>query len=250
MVAGGRDVTAMRRPTIRLGYVLELVATAAVCFAVVRSQMTSRNVGLNFIPVGDSGYIRLNGGAILTGLALAGGVGLAVETSRGRRPSSWGLGRWIWSIAGVYVIFSVASQLAALTINRLVRENRLPPLGVAVRGVLERAAIYEFFGGFAWAIAAVCVTSMLAGMPPRPDSGRPREGRTVLRQRGRRPEHRRDAPPGGGSVMASPVGWAPPTVFGPGRRAEPTLRDCLQSSVPFSRYHILSSPRTSRSETR
>ncbi len=172
MVAGGGDLTPMRRPTMRLGYVLELVATAAVCFAVVRSQMTTSSVNSPSLAPGSSGWIRLVGGSLLTGLALAGGVGLVVETVRGRRPSTWGLGRWIWSIAGVFVIFSVASSLAALAVNRFVRKDRLPPLSLAVQGVLERTAIYQFFGGVGWAIAAVCATAMLAGSPcdPEPDA--------------------------------------------------------------------------------
>lgn len=171
MVAGGRDVTAMR-PTIRLGYVLELVATAAVCSAVVRSQMTSRWVGLNHITAGHSGEIRLVGGGFLTGLALAGGVGLLVETLRGRRPTSWGIGRLIWSIAGVYMVLSTAVQLVALAINRSVRPGPIPPIGVAVQHLLERAAIYQFFGDFPWAIAAVCATALIVGGPrdPEPDA--------------------------------------------------------------------------------
>ncbi len=162
----------MKRPTMRLGYVLELVATAAICLAVVRSQMTASMVNSATPAPGSSGWIRLGGGSLLTGLALAGGGGLVVETIRGRRPATWGLGRWIWSIAGVFAALSVASQLAALALNRAVRKDRLPPLGGAVQGVLERTAIYQFFGGFGWAIAAVCATAMLARIPrdPEPDA--------------------------------------------------------------------------------
>ncbi len=162
----------MKRPTMRLAYVLELVAAAAVCFAVVRSQLSSRWVSLNFPAPGYSGFVRLFGGAFLTGLALSGGVGLAVEAFRGRRPSTWGLGRWVWSIAAMFVLFSVASGLVALEVNRLVRDDSLPPLDGAVGGLLTRTAIYQFFGGFAWTIAALCATAMLAGSPrdPEPDA--------------------------------------------------------------------------------
>ncbi len=173
MVAGGRDVTAVKRPTIRLGYVLELVATAAVCFAVVRSQLTTSSVNSPSLDVRrSSDWVRLLGGSILTGMALAGGVGLAVETVRGRRPASWGLGRWIWSIATMFMVFFVASSLAGWRSIDSSARTGCPRSAWRSRAYFERIAIHQFFGAFAWTIAAVCTTAMLARSPrdPEPDA--------------------------------------------------------------------------------
>jgi hypothetical protein len=165
----------MKRPTIRLGYVMELVVAAAVCFAVVRSQLsTTSPLAHRFampIPLRASEWIKLVGGSSLTGMALASGVGLVVETICGRRPASWGLGRWIWSIAGLFSIFYSADLFAQVAIGHLAPGGALSLVPVAPT-LLGRAAIYQFFSGFAWAIAAVCTTAMLAGSPrdPEPDT--------------------------------------------------------------------------------
>jgi hypothetical protein len=105
MVARGRDLTRVSslgpRPTIRLAYLLELVVAVAVAAALSRDQFAEPRTRAHLAVAPASEWVRLLGGAILTGLAISGGVGLAFEAARGRRPSTWGLGRWIWSITGV-----------------------------------------------------------------------------------------------------------------------------------------------------
>ena len=173
----------MRRPTIRLGYVLELVATAAFCLGLVRAQILSAAndpvlrsaVGFR---MGASFWLRHAGGPLLAGLALAGGIGLAVEAIRGRRPSSWGLGRWIWSIAGLMLLVCAAAEglsLGAEWLSRMARPRRPPGSGVAASWIATRLLhwpMYRFFDQFGLAIAAVCATSMTARQPrdPEPDA--------------------------------------------------------------------------------
>lgn len=168
MVAGGRDVTS-RRPTIRLGYVLELVATAALCFGLMRFH-SPRMVPTGRMPA--SGWVRFSGGALLTAMTFTNGIGLVLETIRGRRPVSWGLGRWIWSIAVLFLAFSLAGQ-SFVAVTQYLRVFPRSRGFVYVFGhVFEWLVVHPFFGGSAWAIAAVCATSMLAGSPrdPKPDA--------------------------------------------------------------------------------
>jgi hypothetical protein len=162
----------MRRPTIRLGYVLELIAAAALCFGFVRWSLSSGGF-LSFLSdaqVRSSDWVRLVGGPLLSGLALSGGVGLIVETARGRSPSTWGLGRWIWSISGLYLVLNTAQIAVSAAVARLA--HGMEWLGFARSSLFERIVIHEFFGGFAWAIAAVCTTAMIARSPrdPEPDA--------------------------------------------------------------------------------
>jgi hypothetical protein len=160
-----------KRPTIGLGYAMELILAAGICFGFVRHQFTWW-VSPNTPGVHGSDWVHLYGGALMTGLALTGGVGLAAEAIRGRRATSWGLGRWIWSIAGLSSAFYVAVQFAVLAISRRDTLPGTSPFLVAVRPILERSVVHHFFGGFAWAIAAVCTTAMLARAPrdPEPDA--------------------------------------------------------------------------------
>lgn len=182
MVARGGDVTAMRRPRVRLGYVLELVATAALCFGMVRAQVIAARgdvVGWSGLPPGmDASYwVRRAGGPLLAGLAIAGGVGLAVEAIRGRKPSSWGLGRWIWSIAGLTLLVNVAADGFSFGVEWLSWKAgaHRPPVSMAPSAMGIRFfhwPMYHFFDQFGLAIAAVCTTAMITRQPhdPAPDA--------------------------------------------------------------------------------
>jgi hypothetical protein len=157
----------MRRLTIRVGYVMELVVAAAVCFAVVRSQMAP---GSHFAgSTRSSGWVRLVGGSLLTGLALAGGLGLAAEAARRRRPATWGLGRWVWSISGLFVVFYGLWGIAVALVNRWTYGGGSASFVDLALNVLVWGAIGQFFGGFAWAIAGFCTTAMIVGSLRDPD---------------------------------------------------------------------------------
>lgn len=165
MVAGGGDVTAVRRPRVPLGYALELVAAAAIGFGLLRSQLPRAGS----MPAG-SGWLRLLGGACVAGLAIVGGLGLAIEAGRGRAPSSWGLGRWVWSIAGLSLLLAVSAKMASIVANRLVARGSVRLEWAEVPDLLGLSAMFLFDGGFAWAIAAVCVTAMFTGVLRDPEA--------------------------------------------------------------------------------
>ncbi|HEY2159318.1 MAG TPA: hypothetical protein VGH33_27070 [Isosphaeraceae bacterium] len=160
----------MRQPTIRLGYVMELVVAAAICFAVVRWARPRAYWEYSYTPARCSDWVRWVGGSLLTGLALSGSAGLIVETIRGRRPSTWGLGRWIWSIAGLFMVFCGVQESVEVVVSLARGQTSLRVIGAGP--LLLRIAIHQFFGGFAWAIAAVCATAMIARTPrdPEPDA--------------------------------------------------------------------------------
>ncbi len=159
----------MRAPTIKLGFVMELIVAAAVCFALVRSHVSRSGWATSAGTPTPENWLRLVGGSFLTGLALAGAGGLATESIRGRRPSSWGLGRWIWSIAGFFMIFVAAELIAETAVLYFGPASRSFNWAAMLAYLPERWAVHQFFSGFAWAIAAVCTTAMLVGVPRDPD---------------------------------------------------------------------------------
>jgi hypothetical protein len=162
----------MKRAAIKIGFVMELIVAAAVGFAVVRSHVSGGPWVGYFGTPARADWVRLVGGSFLTGLALAGAGGLAVEAFRGRRPSSWGLGRWIWSIAGFFMIFNAADLIAETAVLYFGPASRSFNWRAMVGSLPERWAIHQFYASFGWSIAAVCATAMLAGAPrdPEPDA--------------------------------------------------------------------------------
>jgi hypothetical protein len=160
----------MKRPRITIAYGMELVATTAVCVAVARDVLLRPVppvlVAGWFYPYVGTLWVW---GAVAGSLALAGGAGLACEAIRGRRPESWGIGRWIWSIAAVATVFGVLTQFAFLAIHHL-RTGAL--FTFAEFHDSARHEIYTVWRGITtWMLAGVWITSALAGTPrdPEPD---------------------------------------------------------------------------------
>jgi hypothetical protein len=176
MVACRRDLTRVSplgpRPTIRLAYILELVVAVAISAALSRDQLAEPRTRAHLAVAPPSEWVRLAGGAILTGLAISGGVGLALESARGRRPSSWGLGRWIWSIAGVYVALNLATALVFAAATQFRQHRTLVRGEVLLRVTRYYVASSMLTDSAVWFLTAVCATAMFAGSPrdPEPDA--------------------------------------------------------------------------------
>ncbi len=82
-----------------IAYVLELVAAVAVGLGMFRY---ARTVGMPFFATWRG---LLDAWDYLSaGIALVGLVGIVVEVVRRRSPERWGLGRWTWAIAGLYIV--------------------------------------------------------------------------------------------------------------------------------------------------
>lgn len=91
---------------MKLSYVAELIAELAVGMLLVRSVYDALGYG---VEVGPNVYILRDylvvfGPVFLAGVSVAGGVGLALESVRGRSPDRWGAGRCMWSIAALYTL--------------------------------------------------------------------------------------------------------------------------------------------------
>jgi hypothetical protein len=176
MVAGGRDLTRVSspgpRPTIRLAYLLELVVAVAVSASLSRDLLSEPRTRAILAVAPASEWVRLLGGAILTGLAISGGVGLAIESVRGRRPSSWGLGRWIWSISGIYVALSLAIGLVFAVATYFRQHRKLVSNEVLHRVTRFHVSSSLLTDSAVWFLTALCATAMFAGSPrdPEPDA--------------------------------------------------------------------------------
>lgn len=161
----------MSRLKIPIAYLMELVATAAICVAMVQDLLTSTN--LQALTGGfTTMFSRLQwiGGAILAGLALSGGLTLAVEVLRGRRPQTWGAGRWIWAIAGLSIVLCVlikGASLTAVLARKGVTSHWLP-----YYFQLKQHIYQHFIEGPFFTLAAFGVTAILARTPrdPSPDA--------------------------------------------------------------------------------
>jgi len=183
MVAGGRVVTAdtlptpeptpppPTRPRIGLAYVMELVVGVAVCAGLLRDEVSDPRLRDRLPNAPASEWLRLVGETSLTGLALVGGLGLAVEAIRGRSPATWGLGRWIWSIAGSYAVLNIAANLAYAVVRRLL-DRRVVLAPEMIAGLLRYLVRGQMLTEFVWALTAVCLTAAFARAPrdPSPDA--------------------------------------------------------------------------------
>ena len=97
---------------MRIGYAMELVLNIAVGLLVVR-------IGTQVVEVAAptnvaefvSRALTLIGAYFLSGFALVGALGLVVEAARRRSPEHWGLGRWSWVFAGLFVLACNADRL-------------------------------------------------------------------------------------------------------------------------------------------
>lgn len=103
---------------MRIAYLVELVVTCAAGLAVARWELGDLKAlggGISRMVFEVEWWARAGSG-FLTGLGAAGFVGLAVEVARGRAPRPWGLGRWAWSLVGLWLVarplFSLASDVA------------------------------------------------------------------------------------------------------------------------------------------
>ena len=159
------------RPKVPIAYLMELVVAAAICTVMVRDLTTTPS--LSALTGGFSTiFSRMQwiGGAILAGLALTGGLGLAVESLRGRRPSSWGVGRWIWAIASLSLVILALVKAAGLTMV-------LARKGVTGRWIpyywQVKQHVYQYFiEGPLFPVAAFGLIALLARTPrdPSPDA--------------------------------------------------------------------------------
>ncbi len=113
----------MRRRAIKwgLGGALESVLILAVAMAVARSAAMNHDWSL-LPPAGWwrywwSFYFVFE--PFMSGIALAGGLALAIERLRRRTPEVWGVGRWTWSVSCLVVAYRALGWLFIVVIWNL-----------------------------------------------------------------------------------------------------------------------------------
>lgn len=168
----------MRLPTIRIVDLLEWIVALALGLATYRACFALPIWRLQWAQA-DNAWTRMTFviAPILFGVAIFEGLALAVERARGRGPRPWGVGRWTWSIAAIYVVLKAAFDLVSLVLLTVRATGAMP-----TRDTLARYFIYylllTFGAHFACALAAFIVTAQLAGLPAAPSlDGREWSGR-------------------------------------------------------------------------
>jgi hypothetical protein len=148
---------------MRLSYLLELVAClgAGLGFAIWQQRIipsstpTFRFDQRNLDLVSDFIW------QVLIGVAVAGLVGLVVESLRRRGPTTWGFGRWVWSLIGFTLLCEYALMTAWAWLS-----------GLYAIAVISRMDWTFASAGPAWLPLVFWITSRLARRPgdPKPDA--------------------------------------------------------------------------------
>jgi hypothetical protein len=153
---------------IGIGSLVETVFVSALC---LNACLNEANI---FSGVRLQGRIhewfRVMAGSVFLVLSLWNGAALAVESYRGRHPSTWGVGRWIWSISAVFVGFSTLSCLLDYVIVPTGAFPFRTQPSLAFRNLFHSVAL-STMTKFPWAIGAFCVTAAFTKVihDPRPD---------------------------------------------------------------------------------
>jgi hypothetical protein len=119
------------RPGLLIEPILALAAGFGLVYAVVADPIP-RPVFIDILSV-RLGYLVE---PFLTGLALVGGLGVALEALRRRSPRGWGWGRWAWSVAGLYLAFEAAATAAQRAARPLLGRGKMPSRAEFAHAVL------------------------------------------------------------------------------------------------------------------
>ena len=89
---------------------------------------------------------------------------MVLQTLRGRGAgSNWGVGRWIWSVSALFVVFNLSSTLLVLVTTEYRRIGICPPREIQLR-VMHAVCTQQFLNEFAWAIPAIALTRRWSGI--------------------------------------------------------------------------------------
>ena len=111
-----------------------------------------------------SARLKVVAGNELTAIALVGGGLLLLGQFRRQEPTPlWGLGRWVWSISGLFAAFNLSTTVLVLLVTEYRRVGVCPPREILLR-VLHSTCTSQFLSEFAWAIVAIALTRRLSGI--------------------------------------------------------------------------------------
>lgn len=119
--------------------------------------------------------------AVLAAIGLMGGAGLLVETLRGRKPATWSVGRWVWSIAGLSALMAPLWEVF-LELVAIANYPGRATLSEAVMNALRRAAHSStYMVDLTWILVGLWVTAHITrALPSGPIDFRELAGRTYL----------------------------------------------------------------------
>jgi len=158
---------------LRLGYALELVVVLAVGMSLSRWTAGFPD-SARFFATADMGrQVQFLAEPFLVGGALAGGLGLLIESLRRRSPPIWGLGRRTWSVAALLVLLSALSLMGTQSAVLWRNGNRTALSVRTVHYWLRNSYISTFYPAAGWVMAATLVTSFFSG----DSAGRARDAR-------------------------------------------------------------------------
>ena len=151
---------------MRLGSVLELIAVLSVGMATATWLVQDPRMAAVYSQGTWRLWLKDLADGFVGGVVLSGFVGVWVERARGRSPLPWGLGRWAWSVIGLYILLHYGLTYAYRNDNDPVGMVRGLPADIRVQ------LIFWLRNAPAYVIVAVGITYFGATTRPmpRPDS--------------------------------------------------------------------------------
>ncbi|MDX2035777.1 MAG: hypothetical protein SFX72_03940 [Isosphaeraceae bacterium] len=155
---------------LRIADLMEWVAVLALGVVAARLQIVADHPRLRLgLP---SDLIRIVGGSALSGIAFGAGVGLLVESIRGRtEPRAWGYGRWVLAISAIRVVLVPAIELGLFSLGAI-GEGSTAALGRLLPDRAVGLVAIALGRDHAWSLIAFATAAWLSGrlQDPRPDS--------------------------------------------------------------------------------
>jgi len=145
---------------MRIKYALELVLAIAVGLGFLRYRTT----GEDYTECYRTRFMRFQDGAdsILAGVALVEGLAVLIERVRGKSPSPWGPGRWVWCLAATYLALGMLDLVRDNVAAGLTRTYSSDPLWSDVLECVRGKYGQFLIPSFGWFLLALFLTSMAA----------------------------------------------------------------------------------------
>ena len=145
----------------RLSNLMEVVMALAVSASLARGTLLDATTQQRLRFGAASEWVRELGGAMLTGVAIIGGIGIALEYARRRAPRTWGTGRVTWMFTLVFGVLNTAAGLLLQASVRLRLKGELPTREM-IGQVARVYASQQFLGEFPWALIAAWAVAYMA----------------------------------------------------------------------------------------
>ncbi len=89
---------------MKLSYVIESIVVVAFGLGFARWHIQDPNYSSGYAQLIWALWLKEAGNGFFAGAAMAGFLGLLIEVASRRSPRPWGLGRWAWSVVGLFLV--------------------------------------------------------------------------------------------------------------------------------------------------